>query len=149
MRFPQQLVPSRNKAGTDSVGLSENMTQPGASTGVRRWQRYKIDMRLRVSVLTKKNATPVFGRCTCNSLADVLFASHQFGRNGQLRGCKQGSAVRVALRIRRPPGPDNDKARPTVIGSNHCCSSLTPELQKGSRQGGCPSSHRLDTTSFS
>jgi len=56
MRFPQQLVPSRNKAGTDSVGLSENMTQPGASTGVRRWQRYKIDMRLRVSVLTKKNA---------------------------------------------------------------------------------------------
>jgi hypothetical protein len=39
-----------------------NMTQPGASAGVRRWHRYNIDVRLKVSVLEKGNATSVFGR---------------------------------------------------------------------------------------
>jgi c-di-GMP-binding flagellar brake protein YcgR len=39
-----------------------NTIQSGASPGVRRWHRYNVDVRLKVSVPGKVNATPVFGR---------------------------------------------------------------------------------------
>ena len=36
--------------------------QPGTSPGVRRWHRYNIDVRLKVSVQEKGNSASVFGR---------------------------------------------------------------------------------------
>lgn len=38
------------------------MTQPGSGVHLRRWPRYKIDVRLKVSVAESKNSNTAFGR---------------------------------------------------------------------------------------